>query len=149
MYIFDLHAKLRALPGVYINTDQITVQSTGESCLAVLRRRNKRKAATSSAKLSESDSATHKYLTEEAEGVKDEFLFAVPYPFIPEYDEIQPSTGKILKRGWRSVAMDLVKRDVCSLQKVRSIFRCSSLGECSYDKMGYHGKLRLAKNAKH
>lgn len=147
MYVFDLHAKLRALnAGVYINTEQLTTQATGEHCLAVLRRVNKRKAALSSAKLSESDSNTRNFIDEETRGVKDEFLFAIPYPFIPEYDEIDPKSKKILKRGWRSIALALVNKKVCSLSRVRHVFQSSSLGESDYDKYGYSGKLARAKH---
>lgn len=149
MFTFDLHAKLRRLnKGLYINTNQLTVFTNGEKALGVLRRVNKRKEVTSSAKLSESDSATHRFLTEEAQGVKDEFLFAVPYPYVPEYDEIDNQTGRVLKKGWRSIALQLVSKNVCTLSRARHIFQCPSLGETDYDKLGYTGKLRMTR-AKH
>ena len=50
-----------------------------------------------------------------------------------------------MARGWRGVLTELVKRRLVTLDRARSVFGCSSLGETDYDRMSYDEKRFLMK----
>jgi hypothetical protein len=147
MHTFDFNAAIALLnKGVYIDVSNITTYvKTGEKALAVKRRTARRKAATSAKQRNEADSLDLRFLDDEVQGTKDEFLMAIPYPWVPEYDELDGKTGRVIKRGWRSAALSLVRKNICTIEQARKVFKCRSLGESTYDKLGYEGKLRLCR----
>lgn len=146
MYTFDLNAALKRLnKELYIESANIGTYTTGERAVAIKRRKPKRKEALKASHLNQTSNEDRGFLDDEVQGTKDEFVMAIPYPYVPEYDQIDFKSGRILKRGWRTAALILVKKNICTIEQVRRVFRCSSLGESTYDKLGYEGKLRLCR----
>lgn len=147
MYTFDFNAAVSRLnKGCYIETSNIsTYIKNGEQAVALKRRKSTRKDNASQKQRSEADALDLRYIDDEVSGAKDEFVMAVPYPWVPEYDELDFKTGRIIKRGWRTAALALVKKNICTIEQVRNAFKCRSLGESTYDKLGYEGKLRLCR----
>lgn len=147
MYTFDFHAKLRQLEkSVFIDVNTLSVFNNGEQALAVKQHKNKRAQSVSAAKLAQATTEDRRYLDSSVDGSFDEFLMAIPYPYVPEYDEFE-ANGRIKKRGWRSAALQLVRLNVATLDEVRRIFNSRSLGETPYDKMNAAGKHRMQKGA--
>lgn len=145
MHLFDFHAKLTQLNSqLYVKVDAVTVSTTGRAAMGVWARKSRRSKALSQARLAEADTETRQYLDDESAGTKDVFLFAVPHQWVPEYDELDPVSGRVLARGWRNAVLWVVRNQFCTLEKARKLFG-RSLGESTYDKLDYNAKLLLAK----
>lgn len=86
------------------------------------------------------DADTQKYVEMKENGQNGRFICGVAH-YTPEYDQIDPETGTQTARGWRSLALLLVNKGICSLARAQRVFGCSSLGEARYDKMTYEQKL--------
>lgn len=86
-----------------------------------------------------------KFLNAVENGDFDTYVTAVCIDYIPEYDVFNKEYTKLAIKGWRSIALDLVRMKLATLEKVRKVFRCPSLGESDYDKAGFFGKLEIAK----
>lgn len=80
-------------------------------------------------------------------GQAGEFLCGVS-EWTPEYDRFNPETGTLMMRGWRSLAMFLVRKGVCTLDRAKHVFG-SSLGETDYDRLSFEQKLSLAREEAH
>jgi hypothetical protein len=97
---------------------------------------------TSAAKLNYLDKASRTYIEDSQNGLLPDFLCGIPTGYIPEYDDIDIESGKLLARGWRSILMFLAtKRRLISLDKARRVFACGSLGEQTYDHKNFEQKL--------
>lgn len=146
MYLFDLQAKLKEVdPNLYVKTDHRIEATPGVFSSGIYLKANRRKAnaiSRSDVGLAGKDVMTR--LLDSYTGQLDVYLGGVTLDWIPEYDEFHCESGRLIRKGWRSVALSLVKQGVCSLDKVRKVFG-SSLGEASYDKLTYEQKLYKAR----
>ncbi len=89
------------------------------------------------------DNTSQKYIEMKENGQNGEFVCGVSH-WSPEGDGIDAETGTVQARGWRSLALLLVKKNICSLSRVRKVFSCPSLGESDYDHSTYEDKLKEA-----
>lgn len=148
MYLFDLQAKLRRLnPGLYVRSDVRVQVQPGIYSTALhlnVNRRKVRGVAQGDIALLGSEGA--KRLQEHYTGQIDLYLGGVPLDWVPEFDEIDPKTALTIRKGWRSIVLNLVKQNVCSMDRARKYFG-SSLGETRYDKFTYEDKVREVRNA--
>lgn len=144
MYLFDLQAKLKRLNDnlVVLNDKQCRIASEVPSYPLHLKF-GKRTIYRAVGAKNYVDSATRKFMEMKENGQAGEFLCGVS-EWTPEYDRFNPETGTLVMRGWRSLALFLVKKGVCSLERARSVFG-ESLAETDYDKLNFEGKLALAR----
>jgi hypothetical protein len=89
------------------------------------------------------DSDTRKFMEMKENGQAGEFICGVS-EWTPEYDRFDAESGTLVMRGWRSLALFLVKKGVCSLERAKRVFG-QSLGETDYDRLNFDQKLRLAR----
>lgn len=148
MYTFDFNACLKKLnKHLYVESGVASSERQGGRAVAVKRRVSVRKASLSVRQQGHISQEDRGFLEDEIQGTKDEFIMAIPYPFVPEYDEFDLPSGRLIKRGWRSAALSLVKKGICTMAEAKKAFRCSSLGESTYDKLPYEGKLRMIRES--
>lgn len=76
-------------------------------------------------------------------GQAGEFICGVSI-WTPEYDRFDLETGTLLMRGWRSLVLYLVKKEICTLERAKRVFG-NSLGETDYDKLHFEQKLAKAR----
>lgn len=76
------------------------------------------------------------YVDAKESGHRSEFVCGVPVGWVPEHDIFSPS-GKVLARGWRHIVKTLVAKRLTTLDRARSAFGDSSLGEQRYDHMSF------------
>ena len=103
-----------------------------------------RKASTLSSADMHYAGATRQHLEDSYKGLTDTFLGVVGGTEIPEFDRFNLEAGTLLMKGWRSIACLLVAQRICSLERARKVFS-SSLLDCTWDKLGFDGKLAWAK----
>lgn len=90
------------------------------------------------------DSTTQRYMEMKENGQAGEFVCGVS-SYSPEHDRFDLETGVLQVRGWRSVALFIVKRGLASLDQVRRAFEDQSLGTTDYDRADYDRKLAWAR----
>jgi len=146
MYLFDLQAKLKKLnPGLYVKTDRRVEIKPGIFSSAIALRNFKRTPhSLTKAALNYADQTQRVRLEDANAGHLEAYMGGASLDWTPEYDEIDLETGAIIRRGWRSIALDLVKKGACSLEQARKVFG-SSLGEYAYDRLASHEKLAWAR----
>lgn len=86
-----------------------------------------------------------KYLNALEAGELDKFITGVCLNVVPEYDIFDLAYNRMLAPGWRKIVLKLVQHKLCTLEKARKVFKCSSLGEHDYDKMKFFQRLAWAK----
>lgn len=144
MYLFDLQAKLKRVnPNLVVLTDKKVEQidKDNPSFPLVLKWGKRDIFHNTGKKLM--DDETQKYIEMKENGQAGQFICGIP-KYIPEYDQFELEYGKCIARGWRGIAMLLVKKGVCTLSQVRKVFG-SSLGEASYDSWTYEQKILALK----
>ncbi len=145
MYLFDLQAKLKkANPELYVQTDKAITAFHEIKSHPLMLRFGKRYRGFSNIGKHYMDNDTQRYMEMKENGQAGEYICGVS-AYSPEYDRFNLDTGVLEVRGWRSVAMFLVKKGICSLDQARKAFECSSLGTTMYDKADYDKKLKWAR----
>lgn len=145
MYIFDLQAKLRkANKDLYVQTDRALTTFHEIKSHPLMLRFGKRHRGFSDVGKHYMDRDTQRYMEMKENGQAGEYVCGVS-AYSPEYDHYNLDTGALEVRGWRSVAMFLVKRGICSIEQVRKAFECESLGTTRYDKADYDQKVKWAR----
>ncbi len=87
-------------------------------------------------------------LREAAAGHIDQQLTHVPWPEVPEFEELTKDGKFIGRKGWRSVVKDCVMKKAFSWKQAKKVFG-SSIGEYDWDRLQYDGKvIALQKDAK-
>jgi len=146
MYLFDLQAKLsQCNDRLRVMTDRrVEVLSEIPSHPLMLNFGERGKRFNSWGK-HYMDTTTQKYMEMKENGQAGQYVCGVS-SWTPEYDWFE---GGVLKaRGWRSLALFLVKKGICSIERARRAFNCESLGTTDYDRLEYDQKLRLSQEAK-
>lgn len=79
-----------------------------------------------------------RFMEAKESGNRDKHVGTVTLGDIPEGDVFSPE-GREIKRGWRTIANTLIKKEVASAERVRRAFG-SSIGESDYDRMSFEQK---------
>lgn len=145
MYLFDLQAKLKkANPDLFVLTDRRVEVLSEIPSHPLMLRYGKRSRKFNTWGKHYVDSNTQKYMEMKENGQAGEYICGVS-AWTPEYDWFDLEKNMLKARGWRSLALFLVKKGLCTLDQARRAFECESLGTTSYDKLEYDQKLRLAR----
>lgn len=146
MFVFDLKNKLQQIDGRLYVKDDAMRYARGEALSAVYLKENRRGIRSiSDTALHYASAEAREHLEDVEYGFIDTFVCGIPLGEIPEYDQFDVIDNRIVCAGWRTVALKLVEKKICSLEKARKVFECSSLGEADIDKMSFCQKLELAR----
>jgi len=149
MYSFEFKSKLsRVNSSLYVDESRRNQVKGDYFTSGIYSRRKQRSKKAMTNTESHYAGAAREYLLAGDRGELDEFVCGCPSQWVPEYDVFDLESGKILSRGWRSIALDLVKKGHASIDRVRRVFRCSDLGRSQYDIATYEGKLSWARGPK-
>lgn len=145
MYLFDLQSKLRRCnEDLFVQTDRgLTVAHEIPSHPLMLRWGQRHRGFSSVGK-HYMDSDTQKLMAMKENGQAGQYICGVS-AYSPEYDIYELETGVLKVRGWRSVAMFLVNKKICTIERARRAFECESLGTTRYDKAGWDQKVAWAR----
>ena len=146
MYIFDLQNKLRKInKDLYVKQDEINQMSCGLISSGIYLKNPGRSKDMTGSNKNLVIAQQRKYLEAVEAGHLDKFIIGVCLNYVPEYDIFDLERERILMPGWRTVAMRLVKMKVASLDKVRKVFQCKSLGESDWDNKNMFERIRTIK----
>lgn len=139
MYSYIFKEKLRKLnPSLYLKEDNAVARTNDVRASGIYSRVTRRVDAKSN--YHQLDSDAQKFLFAHESGNADKFVTGCPTGWIPEYDNIDVESGRILQKGWRTIVLYLVKERLCSLERAQKVFT-SSLGTTDWDKWGYDRRL--------
>lgn len=83
--------------------------------------------------------STAEYLRAKQEGHIDQFISGVPDEWIFEHDVLDPVSGRMVSKGWRSILKSVEAKGRIDKYKIKKVFR--NYGELAYDHMSYEQKL--------
>lgn len=139
MHSYIFKSKLKKLnPSLYLKEDRV-VERSKEVRASGIYSRDKRRTDQKT-NYNQLDADATRWLSAKEAGDMDTFITGCPTSWIPERDEMDVETGRILNKGWRTVILYLVKERFCTLQKARQVFS-SSLGDTDWDRWGYDARL--------
>lgn len=143
----DFQSRLRKInPGLYVKTDEISKLSLPDLRISgIYLKQHKRQEIKHKNDKNAVDYHHEGYLTALERGELDTFICGVALDYIPEYDVFDFARNQMLMPGWRKIALRLVELKLCSLEKAKKVFECSSLGESDYDKMSFFKRLEWAR----
>ncbi len=143
MYTYIFKAKLKQLNDLlYLREDAAAKRDSDRSASGIYTRVRKHEHVKSD--YNQLDSEGRAWLEAKEHGTMDAFVTACPNGWVPEYDQFDLDNGRILAKGWRTIALHLVKEKHCSLERAQRIFT-SSLGEHTWDKASYEQRLAMAR----
>jgi len=76
-------------------------------------------------------------------GHLDRFVTGVPTGWVPEFDVFNPTTGRQLAKGWRTVLRELLRRDLTTRERIQRHFGVW-LNESDYDRLSFDEKRAAA-----
>ncbi len=134
MFTFDLIAKLRQCnPRIYLVNQGRKFEDIGLASIWIKRPRKHRHKG---AFLTKGAGR----LREVSAGHIDQKLSHVPWPELPEFEELTQNGKFIGRKGWRSVVKDCVVKRAFTWEKAKKVFG-PSIGEFDWDRLGYDGKV--------
>jgi hypothetical protein len=146
MYLFDFQPKLKKLnKSLYVNTDNVNRVSAGVFTTGIYVRAAGQSKKVEGVNTNYAQSDASRYLRELRSGQLDAFVCGVSVNFVPEYDIYDLDREKILMPGWRTIALTLVRKELCSLEKAKRVLKCNSLGESDYDRLPFAQRLQWSK----
>lgn len=147
MYTFDLQAKLQKLnPKLYVETRHGWQVNEDFTVVGIYLKKPRRKQQKVKGHALIANTAERRKTLEAGYfGLRDEHVGSCDKQFVPEYDIFDLEKGEMLAEGWRTIVCSLAKRKVVSLEKARKVFRSSSLGEQTYDKLGFDQKVAVVR----
>lgn len=141
MYSYIFKEKLRKLnPSLYLKEDNAVARTNDVRATGIYSRITVRTDAKSN--YHQLDADAQKWLSANESGNADKFITGCPTGWIPEYDDMDVETGRILSKGWRTIVLYLVRERFCTLDKAKKVFS-SSIGESDWDKWGYDKRLSV------
>ena len=147
MLLFEFNYRLRKLnPRLYVATTYRRHVADGYYGTGIFLKDPGRQRGATRTEMQYGTSDQQRYLEAENSGTKDRFIMGCPVEWIPEYDVFNLETGRLMASGWRSVLMHLIKRGLIDRQYARRLFDCGSLGEATYDNLGFNGKLKFIRS---
>jgi len=151
MYLFDLKSILSKLnANLYIDDSKASYTRNGFKVTGIYQRVPKVKISRiNKFDWHQADARQQRYLRDSTEGHMDKFICGVAIDHLPEYDVFNLDEGTLSCPGWRSIAHMLIKQKIASPERIKKLFRCSSIGEADYDKLDYMGKLNLIRKRIH
>ena len=151
MLLGDFQYKLQKLnPRLYIRTEQARTETDGSRHAGLYLKEPERMALRFEHDLNLVHHMQERYLKALAAGELDRFICGVCIDDVPEYDRFNLESDRIQAPGWRTVSLSLVKKQICSLARVRKVFNCASLGEFDYDQLkGLASKLDFIRKRNH
>lgn len=145
MYSYIFKSKLKQLnPHLYVREDAQIARNKEHSATGIYTKNVHRENTKSDYNYLNADAA--QWLEAKETGNTDTFITACPSGWIPEYDTFDIESGRVLAKGWRTIVLHLVKEKHCSLERAQRIFT-SSLGEHTWDRAGFEGRLSIARKA--
>lgn len=146
MYLFDFQNKLKKLnERLYVNTEKVNRIAAGVFATGIYLKSGGRNKVSEKLNVNYADSSVQGYLRGLKSGEQDTFVCGVSTNFVPEYDVYDLDREKILMPGWRTIALALVRKELCTIEKARRVFRCKSLGDTDWDKLQFPQRLQWAK----
>ena len=148
MLLCDLQDKLKKINDkLYIKTD-VRHSMKGDDTFRVsgiyLKQPKRHYMKTKGATRHYASADQQKYLEAREKGYFDTFICGVCLDVVTEYDIFDLDYNRMLAPGWRTIALQLVQKKVCSLDKVKEVFS-RSLGEYDYDHMSFFKRLEWSK----
>jgi hypothetical protein len=145
MYSYIFKEKLRKLnPALYLKEDNAIARAADVRASGIYNRTRKRTDIKSG--YGQLDFEGRQFLEAQESGNSDVFVTGCPTGWIPEYDEMNLESGRIVQKGWRTIVLHLIKERLCTEEKARRIFS-PSLGETQWDRAGYDGRLAMQRKA--
>ncbi len=146
MYIFDLQAKLQKIhPDLYVKTDIVNHMHCGLVSSGIYLKNPKRSKDTTGSGKNLIIAVQRRYLEAMETGQLDKFVMGICLNYIPEYDVYDLERERVLMPGWRTVAVRLARANIASLDKLKKVFKCRSLGETDWDNANLYERIRKAK----
>ena len=150
MYNFDLETRLQRLnPRLYIER-RVVNKGLKEFTLTgiYLKQPRRKKINISQADIHYAKDGGDKYLYDIQSGARDQYVCGVALEWVPEYDwfewDDQLNEMNLVAPGWRRIVTKLVSKGLTTFDRARKVFRCSSLGEHTYDKLGFAARQKQA-----
>ena len=142
MILCDFKDKLRQLNDKLYIIDATAVENYGKELISGIWLRNGRsRGGLSNMDLHYVDNAMARRVIQDGNaGLMDTFICGCNIGETPEYDRFDLDARRMIHMGWRTIVLTLVKRNICTLDRARKVFNCSSLGESDYDKLDFFAK---------
>lgn len=121
---------------LYVATDRAVPGPEGDLIAPIMLRRNKRDKVEN---LNGIDGAAARFMHDSTTGNKDEHIGSVSLSEVPEGDLFNEK-GREIKRGWRTIARNLIKRGM-EKRRVWAAFG-RGIGESDYDRQSFEQRAR-------
>lgn len=147
MLLCDFQKKLSLIDSrLYIKTDKRVRMDWGVNYHGLYYKEAGREHMKTTSAMRNTVHAKHaEYLEALERGELDKYICGVAADAVPEYDIFSFEHSRLVIPGWRTIAMELIRRKLCSVDRARQVLNCAGLGTQTYDLLTFFNRMAFCK----